>query len=222
MFWNKTNKQLYRKEEGFKLNELYGALYIQTNFMKKHIEEKYDSYMLYTYLLRNGYQHNLHMLSFIYDVWNYFFFRDEELVLHPEHNLIYGVRAMALRLVSGDETMQRLKATTIGHGSESMLTAVYCTNFFIDQLLNYCKKTSKETQEKIKIYMSFDIGKLFDEQFKQVEPYPSLFVELQAKLIKELHQQKMKNEAAFSDQMMEISKAIREFHLRYEQTFSHL
>ena len=204
------------------MKELYGALYIQTDFMKKYIEEKYDSYTLYTYLLRNGYQYNFHVLSFLYDLWNYFYFREEELVLHPEHNLIYGARSMALRLISGDETMQRLKVTTLGRASESMLAAIYCTNFFIDQLQNYCKELPEETYKKMKTYLSFDIGKLFAEQFKRVEPYPSLFVELQAEVIKEFHLHKMKNEAAFSEQLMEISKAIREFHLRYEQTFSHL
>lgn len=203
------------------MKELYGALHIQTDFMKKEIEEKYESYMLYTYLLRNGYQHNFHVLSLVHDFWNYFYFKDEELVLHPEHNLIYGVRSMALKLISGEETMQRLKATTIDHGSESMLTAIYCTNFFIDRLKIYNTRVSEETQRKIKTFMSFDIGKLFDEQFKQVEPYPSLFVEVQAEVIKELHQYKVKKEDSFSQQMMEISKAIREFHLRYEQTFSH-
>ncbi|KGR87227.1 hypothetical protein [Lysinibacillus odysseyi] len=204
------------------MKELYGALYIQTDFMKKIMEEKYDSYMLYTYLLRNGYQHNFHSLSLVYDLWNYFYFKDEELVLHPEHNLIYGARSMALKLISGDETMQRLKVTTLERGSESMLAAIYCTNLFIDQLQNYCEVLPEETQRKIKTYMSFDIGKLFSEQFKQVEPYPSLFVELQAKVIKEFYQNKVKNEGALSEQLMEISKLIREFHLRYEQTFSQL
>ena len=203
------------------MKELYGALHIQTDFMKREIEVKYESYMLYTYLLRNGYQHNFHVLSLVHDFWNYFYFKDEELVLHPEHNLIYGVRSMALKLISGEETMQRLKATTVGHGSESMLAAIYCTNFFIDQLNTYLNRVSEETQRKIKNFMSFDIGKLFDEQFKLVEPYPSLFVEVQAEVIKELHQYKVKKEESFSQQMMEISKAIREFHLRYEQTFSH-
>lgn len=204
------------------MKELYGTLHIQTDFMKKEMEEKYDSYTLYTYLLRNGYQQNFHALSFVHDLWNYFYFKNEELVLHPEHNLIYGVRSMALKLISGDETMERLKVTTIGRGSESMLAAIYCTNFFIDQLHSYYKRVPEEVQQKIKTFMSFDIGKLFGEQFKQVEPYPSLFVEVQAEVIKEFHQLKMKNEEAFSQQMMEISKAIREFHLRYEQTFSHL
>ena len=118
--------------------------------------------------------------------------------------------------------MQRLKVTTLERGSESMLAAIYCTNLFIDQLQNYCEVLPEETQRKIKTYMSFDIGKLFSEQFKQVEPYPSLFVELQAKVIKEFYQNKVKNEGALSEQLMEISKLIREFHLRYEQTFSQL
>lgn len=204
------------------MKELYGALHIQTDLMKKEIEEKFDSYTLYTYLLRNGYQHNFHALSLVYDLWNYFYFKDEELVLHPEHNLIYGVRSMALKLISQDETMERLKVTTIGRGSESMLAAIYCTNFIIDQLHSYYRRVPEEIQQKIKNFMSFDIGKLFGEQFTQVEPYPSLFVEVQADVIKDIHQHKVKNDEAFSQQMMEISKAIREFHLRYEQTFSHL
>lgn len=204
------------------MKELYGALYIQTDFMRNEIEEKYDSYILYTYLLRNGFQHNFHILSTVHDFWNYFHFKDEELVLHPEHNLIYSVRSMALKLISEDETMQRLKTTTVARGSESMLSAIYCTNFFIDQLYSYYKGMSEEARQKIKTFMSFDIGKLFDEQFKQVEPYPSLFVEIQAEAIKELRQQKVKNEEVFSQQMREISKDIREFHLRYEQTFSHI
>ena len=204
------------------MKELYGALHIQTDFMRTEIEEKYDSYMLYTYLLRNGFQHNSHILSMVHDFWNYFYFKDEELVLHPEHNLIYGVRSMTLKLISGEEAMQRLKTTTVAHGSESMLAAIYCTNFFIDQLCNYFEGSSEEAQQKVKTFLSFDIGKLFTEQFKQLEPYPSLFVEIQAEAIKELHQQKVKNEETFSRQMREISKDIREFHLRYEQTFSHI
>ncbi|MGM9950572.1 MAG: hypothetical protein ACI33P_10620 [Lysinibacillus sp.] len=204
------------------MKELYGALHIQTDFMRNEIEEKYDSYMLYTYLLRNGFQHNFHILSLVHDLWNYFYFKDEELVLHPEHNLIYGVRSMALKLISEDEAMQRLKTTTVARGSESMLAAIYCANFFIDQLYSYYKGMPEEARQKIKTFLSFDIGKLFDEQFKQVEPYPSLFVEIQAEAIKELHQQKVKSEETFSQQMKEISKDIREFHLRYEQTFSHI
>ena len=204
------------------MKELYGALHIQTDFMRTEIEEKYDSYMLYTYLLRNGFQNNFHILSMVRDFWNYFHFKDEELVLHPEHNLIYGVRSMALKLISEDEAMQRLKTTTVARGSESMLAAIYCTNFCIDQLYSHYKEMSEEARQKIKNFLSFDIGKLFDDQFKQVEPYPSLFVEIQAKAIKKLHQQKVKSEEAFSRQMKDISKAIREFHLRYEQTFSHI
>lgn len=200
-------------------NNLYTPLYIMTDEIKEQLENSYALHELYTFLLRN-FQDNLHVQSTVRDLWCYFYFDDAQLVLHPEVNLIYSLRSMIVKITSSDETIKRLKNTTLGLASESMLAAIQCMNLFIDILYEYYQSFDRDMQQTLDTFFSFDISKLFDQQFNLIEEYPSKFVGLQAAGIKEIRLFTVSHAEQYKAAMMAISKTVRDYHLQNKQFFN--
>ena len=199
---------------------LYAPLFIVTDYIEENLETSYSLHELYTYLLRDPYQDNLHVLSAVRDLWCYFYFDEEELVLHPKVNLIYSLRSMIVKIISSNETMQRLKKSTVGLGSESMLASIKCMNIFADILEVFYRSLDQEMQHTLNTFILFDISKLFDQQFNPIEQYPSKFVGLQAAAIKAIRQFIANHEEQYTESLLDISKSVRDYQLQYKQFFT--
>lgn len=202
------------------INSLYTPLYIVTNNVKEELETTYPLHELYIFLLRDQYQDNLHVLSTVRDLWCYFYFEEKELVLHPEINLIYSLRSMIVKITSSEESLGRLKNTTINLASESMLAAIECMNRCIDVLDTFHQSFEQEMQDKLNTFIAFDISKLFNQQFNLIEEYPSKFVEIQAAAIKALRLFAVHENEQFKEDLKDISKSVRDYHLQHKKFFN--
>ncbi len=201
-------------------NNLYTPLFILTDCVEENLETSYSLHELYTFLLRDPYHDNLHVLSAVRDLWCYFYFDEKELVLHPKINLIYSLRSMIVKIISTNEIMQRLKKSTVGLAAQSMLAAIKSMNLFIDILDIFYESLDQEMQHTLNSIISFDISKLFDQQFNLIEEYPSKFVGLQAAAIKAIRLFIVNHEEHYTESLMDISKSVRNYHLQYKQFFT--
>ncbi|WP_332647534.1 hypothetical protein [Lysinibacillus sp. 54212] len=127
---------------------------------------------------------------------------------------------MIVKIISTNEIMQRLKKSTVGLAAQSMLAAIKSMNLFIDILDIFYESLDQEMQHTLNSIISFDISKLFDQQFNLIEEYPSKFVGLQAAAIKAIRLFIVNHEEHYTESLMDISKSVRNYHLQYKQFFT--
>lgn len=164
---------------------------------------------------------DFHSLSFanfsLSDFWVYYHF-EEVPIINSEHALHYLLRNFMLNEVLISSKFKRLKKTTIGSYTNSLMAAVLTVNLFMDILSELLSSIPKEESD---FYMKFENSskQLFNDRFATYEHYPKKLVLIETMIIKSMRGYLEQYEATYTERKLNVIRFMDQFTITKRELF---
>lgn len=178
---------------------------------EQYISQQMQQYNLYFSLLHPKLASNIITISTMHDLTIYFY-REHQLIVHPEASMIYVIRQFILDKVKALQKLELMKLKVAQHLDYSLLLSVKVTNVFADIFLKIAHHFSEEQLTLLQKY-SHNTKLLFDEQFRHIESYPQKIIRLKTAVYQQMRQYIEQHEEAFENSMLQIIREVDEYML---------